>query len=213
MFANSFQSSPVENIFNESTQTINSHQNIIAGPNEHEYWWHSGGYKQPLEREEQGFPPQGNIGALVKQEALGQYKNCNHDPNNSIGGSPNCTSAFEPDYYTTNNTCGKDCFLESPEIFGDKHFGLIDKALQTSIHSLHAYENVRAGAAGQDTAGVYGEYEWIPKTNKQGTYVIPGYDKPYAQVGDWLSLPETQSLVDPAYGTNNDAPASAPSSR
>ena len=91
----------------------NLRQNIIAGPNPQQYWNHSPGIRAPMEREEGPFPVEGNIGELIRQEANNQYKNCTAP--NSIGGSPNCTDSFIPDYYTSTDTCGGECVLKSPE--------------------------------------------------------------------------------------------------
>lgn len=190
--------------------TINTKNFILSGPNPHEYWWHSPGAKQPLEREEGPFPPQGNIGMLVGQETSG-YRACN--PHNKIGGSPNCTGTFSADYYTPTDLCGDQCTLKEPEIYGDKNFGLVDGNLVTSIHSLDAYQNVRAASPGQRTNGAYGCYEWIPREVQKGDYCLPGYSKPYAQVGNWLELSENQSIVNPGWNPESpepSAPISAP---
>lgn len=199
-----FKLFPAETMFNKPA-TINTQNNIIAGPGPHEYWWHSPGFKQPMEREEQGFPPQGNIGELVRQEAIDQYKGCNHQM--LIGGSPNCTTNFIPDFYSTSNTCGANCVLKEPELFGDKDFGLKSDSLVTNIHSLHAYENVRAGAAGQDTNSAYSCYEWIPEQNTRGSSCVLEQPPQYLQVGDWSKLPQYANIV--SLG-GEQAPVSAP---
>ena len=172
----------------------NVKRNIIAGPQPHTYWNHSPGIRKPMEREEGPLPILGNIGELVRQEANDQYKSCDSNPKDLISGSPNCTTAFDPDYYTPTNTCGAECVLKAPESFGDKNFGLDTNYSQTSIHSIHAYENKRAGAAGQISAKPYGCYEWIPKQSEQGDQCILEQPGAYQTVGDWSSLPQFSNI-------------------
>ena len=196
MFDSQFNSFPAEARFN-IPQMDNTKHNIIAGPKSHQYWWHSPGIKQPMEREEQGFPIQGNIGSLVKQEALDNWSKCLQPNNESISGSPNCTNTFDPDFYTTRDTCGAACVMKAPESFGDKDFGLLPGAKETNIHGLHAYENIRAGSAGQGPSNAYGCFEWIPGQGQYGNKCILDYPAAYQTVGDWSKLPEFTNLVVP----------------
>ncbi len=162
----------------------NKTKNLISGPEPGDYWNHSGGLYTPLVREEGPFPVQGNIGALLKQEAYDNYSSC--DINSKIGGSPNCTGVFNKDIYTDVNTCGDSCFLSGPEIYGDQNFGLSNGA--ANVHGLHAYKNERAAADGQ-TAGPYGCYEFVPNLVKQDGVCKIDYSGYVAtQVGDWSKL-------------------------
>lgn len=201
----------------------NTQQNIIAGPNTKpweiqsnkqsmQYWNHSPPNQLPMEREEQPLPIQGNIGMLIKNEALNQYQNCtNQYP---ISGSPNCVDAFYPDTYTPTNTCGDNCRMKAPESFGDKDFGFPDGSQKyTNAHGIHAYQNIRAGAPGQSSQS--GCYEFIPRNTKSqhGTCL---YDPQqiYQTVGDWTKLKETSYLVHSSwndYGNNGYQPTVTPS--
>lgn len=182
--------------------TINTNKFLLSGPNPHQYWSHSPGAKQPLEREEGPFPIQGNIGMLVRQES-GGFQSCN--PHDKIGGSPNCSGSFAADYYTAYDACGSQCALSAPEMYGDKSFGLLDGHKVTNIHSLDSYENVRAASAGQSTNGAYGCGEWIPTYSHKGSNCLPGYNPPYAQVGNWLALSESRPIIMP--GEQEDEPS------
>ena len=142
--------------------TLNSRKNIIAGPNDGDYFFHSRGLEVPEYREEGPFPIQGNIGSLIKQEGISNYASCSN--NISIGGSPNCTGVFNKDIYTVDNTCGSNCKLGAPEAFGMQSFGMKDP--YTNIHGLHAYENIRAASEGKGPSDVYGCYEFVPNLSK-----------------------------------------------
>jgi hypothetical protein len=146
---------------------------------------------------------------IVRQEASG-FKACN--PYDKIGGSPNCSGSFNADYYTAYDACGSQCAIGAPEMYGDKSFGLVDGQKMTNIHSLDSYQNVRAGSAGQDTNGAYGCGQWIPSYTQKDDYCLPGYNPPYAQVGNWLNLAENKSLIMPG-DEQPQAPVSAPVSR
>jgi len=137
---------------------LNSKRNIISGPNQGDYWYHSSGLETPEYREEGPFPIQGNIGSLLKQE-VSNYAFCSN--NNSVGGGPNCTGVFNQDVYTTQDTCGENCTLKAPESFGIQSFGMT-KDKMTNIHGLHAYQNVRAAVEGRGPSSDYGCYEFVP---------------------------------------------------
>lgn len=194
-------SSVMNSLFQGPRQNIK--QNIISGPGPGEYWNHSPGLERPLTREEGPFPIQGNIGSLLAQESRNNYESCsNMLPN--IGGSPNCTNTFVPDYYTTQNTCGKNCILTYPESYGDKSFGLIEnnegKYEITNSHALHAYRNIRASTENTGPSKVYGCYEWIPKLKEtDGNSCMLDQYKEYQQVGDWTKLGENRELVNYTY--------------
>ena len=208
-----FKSYPTQALFNKPV-TINTKQNIIAGPNQGDYWFHSPSLQQPLEREEGPLPIQGNIGALIAHEARGSYSKCNKSDTALLGDSPNCTGSFVPDHYTQQNTCGAECVMKYPESIGDQSFGTKQGAPLTNIHSLHAYENVRAGSPGQNTVGgSYGCYSWIPSNAKQAETCVLAQPGPYQTVGDWSKLPQYQSIVTTGKGHNptEPAPTSMPS--
>jgi hypothetical protein len=190
--------SHISNALNEGP-TLNSRKNIIAGPNPGDYWNHSRGLERPEYREEAGFPIQGNIGSLLKQEGNGNYAMCGS--NVSIGGAPNCTGVFNSDYYTTANTCGDNCTIGAPEAFGIQSFGMDSKDKLTNIHGLHAYANVRAGIEGKGPSDQYGCYEWVPNLQKTtGNSCQLNYG-PWEQntVGDWTKLPQSSQIVDYTY--------------
>lgn len=142
---------------------INSRKNIIAGPKQGDYFFHSPGLEQPEYREEGPFPLQGNIGALLKQEGLNNYSSCSD--NLSIGGSPNCTGVFNGDIYTTQNTCSDNCVLRAPMSYGIQNFGMTSDPF-TNIHGLHAYQNIRAGSEGKGPSSNYSCYEFVPNMKK-----------------------------------------------
>lgn len=182
----------------------NTQRNIISGPltkpweiqgsqDSMQYWNHSPPGQTPMEREEQPLPIQGNIGMLLKNEALNQYQNCTHQY--PISGSPNCVDAFYPDHYTPTDTCGENCKYKAPESYGDKDFGFPPNSNKfTNAHGLHAYQNIRAGASGQ--ASKSGCYEFIPNVSptQHGTCTINPKQK-YTTVGDWTKLKEFSHLV------------------
>ena len=175
-----------------SGPVLNVRNNIIAGPGPHDYFFHSPGSKIPEVNEEGAWPPQGNIGSLVRQEAF-DYKYCNTGTPGipDVGLSPNCTSAFIPDSYTTKDTCGLNCVTKYPESFGDKDFGFPkDMPYYNKVsnaHQVHVYSNLRAGAPGQ--TAMTGCIESVPNVtpNSQGTCELnpnPVYD----QVPVWYKL-------------------------
>jgi hypothetical protein len=197
----------------------NIKQNILAGPNVtpwkgtttqsmNRFWNHSPGSRAPMVPEEQGFPIYGNVGELVKQEAVNQFQKCSRD--NPIGGSNNCTakSAFIPDYYTPKDTCGKECVLSQPEAFGDKDFGFPEGSPKyTNIHGIHAYENIRAGSAGQGPSQNFACFEHIPSLGKgPGDTCYLQQPAPYAQVGVWSDLPEFNNIVHSSFNPNPQIP-------
>lgn len=177
---------------------LNSRKNIIAGPNPSSYWYHSRGLEVPEYREEGPFPIQGNIGALLKQEGNNNYASCTN--NISIGGAPNCTGVFNPDIYTTSNTCGDNCLLGAPEAFGMMDFGMGSDKL-TNIHGLHAYQNKRAGVEGRGPSQEYGCYEWVPNlTPTSGNSCQLNYfDFEQNTVGDWTRLPANKGITNYTY--------------
>jgi hypothetical protein len=191
-------------------EEINTQNNIIAGPQTKpwkiqnikqsmQYWNHSPGNKMPMEREEQPLPIQGNIGFLIKNEALNQYKKCSNDY--PISGSPNCADAFYPDMFTPTDTCGNNCKMNAPESFGDKDFGFEQNSNKfTNAHGIHAYQNIRAGAAGQSSQS--GCYEFIPNTSKSlhGTCTLNTRPS-YQTVGDWTKLQEFGHLVSSSWNS------------
>lgn len=179
MFMNALSSGP----------QMNSLSNIVSGPNSGDYWNHSSGLEKPDRREEGPFPIQGNIGSLLKQEANQNYAFCSTSIP-FIGGSPNCTAAssFKSDIYTSSDTCGSNCELKYPESFGGKNFGLVEDALTTNSHGLHAYKNVRASAEGSGPSDVYGCYEWTPRLTQKGNSCVLDQYPAYQQVGDWTKL-------------------------
>jgi hypothetical protein len=167
-------------------ENINTMNNIISGPMERNYWNHSPNLKKPLVKEEGPLPILGNIGELIKMEAISNFKNCSEDQ--LIGGSPNCSGTFVPDYFTKYDKCGKECELKNPEIFGDKNFGLINNKI-TDSHGIHAYDNIRANAEGQTPSETYGCYEFVPNLSKndKGSCKI-NIPVEYQQVGNWLPM-------------------------
>jgi hypothetical protein len=188
----------------------NQTSNIIAGPNTKPwnsglmYFSHSPGDSQPLMREEGPLPVQGNIGQLVKDE-YNSYNKCGSgiSKNFNISGSKNCTSAFYADTFTTEDTCGDNCMLSSPESFGGKDFGFDvgDKMKYTNSHGLHAYQNIRAGAEGQSSNS--GCYEFIPGMASDSTGTCMLDPKPvYQQVGDWTKLKENKSIISSSFNNS-----------
>lgn len=187
-------------------EMINTQQNIIAGPNTDPtkpgmmYWNHSPGTKMPQVREEQPLPIQGNIGMLIKNEAINQYKGCfsNISSQNDISGSPNCTPAFYPDNVTLKDTCGDNCIMSSPESFGDKDFGFTTEDKYTNAHGIHAFKNVRAGAEGQSAQS--GCYESIPRSGISSDDTCNmDQDPKYTQVGEWNKLPQFKNMVSSSF--------------
>ena len=161
-------------------------KNIISGPRMGDYWFHSPGLEVPEVREEGPFPIQGNIGSLLKQEAMGNYAMCTR--NNEVSGSPNCTGVFVPDIYTQNNTCGEHCKLKGPESYGIQNFGFINNTF-TDMHGLHAYKNVRAGSEGKTPSNEYGCYEFVPGlVAKDNTCKIDYSTFESNTVGNWTAL-------------------------
>lgn len=169
----------------------NEKSNIIAGPNtspqidKMQYWNHSPGLKKPVEREEQPFPIQGNIGSLIRVEANSNWAECGGKYD--ISGSPNCTGNFVADPFTLSNTCGDQCVVGAPESFGDQDFGFQENSDKfTNSHGLHAYQNVRAGAEGQ--MAKTGCYEFVPGIGAKNGVCAPDANPVYTQVGDWTKL-------------------------
>jgi len=177
---------------------LNSRKNIIAGPNQGDYWNHSRGLEVPEYREEGPFPVQGNIGALLKQEGNSNWASCIN--NISIGGAPNCTGVFNPDVYTTSDTCGTNCTIGVPEAFGMMDFGMGDDKL-TNIHGLHAYQNVRAGVEGKGPSSEYGCYEWVPNLKKTSgnSCELDYFNFESNTVGSWTKLPQNREIVNYTY--------------
>lgn len=184
---------------------LNVRSNIIAGPGDKDYWYHSPGAQVPMIIPEEGpFPVQGNIGSLLK---LGpSFSSCEGPVNGSnpnIGSSPNCTGVFIPDTYTVEDTCGSQCKMKYPESYGLKDFGFgagtnPDNKI-TNAHQIHAFQNLRAGMAGQmDNNGCY---EWIPRlTPNASTGACELNQKPvYSQVGPWNKLKRYSNIQDVKY--------------
>jgi len=179
--------------------TLNSRKNIIAGPNPGDYWNHSRGLERPEYREQGPFPPSGNIGSLLKQEQNGNYAMCGN--NVSIGGAPNCTGVFNADFYTTSNTCGENCTIGVPESFGIQSFGMENKDKMTNSHTLHAYQNVRAGVEGKGPSDQYGCVEWVPNLKKTSGNSCELNYSPFevSTVGNFTSLPSWQNFASYTY--------------
>jgi len=182
LYMNSLGSSPM----------MNSKTNIIAGPSPRDYWNHSPGAEKPLVQEDGPFPVQGNIGSLIAQETV-NYTDCTMGPN--IGSGPNCSGAFVPDMYTKKDTCGDSCVLKYPESYGVKDFGFPEGSNKlTDAHQVHAFDNIRAGMAGQSSAS--GCYEWIPALEPNPTTgkCEMKQNIVYSQVGNWNFLPMYSQL-------------------
>lgn len=174
--------------------TLNSRKNIISGPNSGDYWNHSRGLERPEIREEGPWPLTGNIGSLLKQEQNNNYSMCN--TNVSIGGGPNCTGVFNSDPYTTQNTCGENCVIQAPEAFGMQSFGMGNDKL-TNTHSLHAYQNMRAGVEGKGPSDQLGCVEWIPALKKTSGNSCELNYSPFESntTGDFTSLPSWKKFA------------------
>jgi hypothetical protein len=181
-----------------TSDSINTRQNIIAGPGPHEYYFHSPGAQTPMVNEEGPFPVQGNIGALVAQEAI-NYAGCINGPY-----GPNCTGAFEKDIYTTSDTCGSSCVLKEPENYGLQDFGfpkdLPSSQKITNAHQLHSYQNLRAGNVGQSSLS--GCQEFIPNIspNNSGACIM-NQNPIFSQVGEWNKLPIYKNIVYASFRT------------
>lgn len=179
----------------------NALNNVISGPGNKEYWNHSSGLKRPIYPEEGPFPVQGNIGSLIKNENTG-FGQCSLEV--KISGSPNCTTAFHQDAYTTTNTCGENCIMKYPESFGDKDFGFPQnfnwKQKVTNAHQIHALSNIRAAFPGQYAN--LGVYEWIPSfsVNKATDTAILDVDT--TSVGNFLKLPQFSNLMYSTFNAN-----------
>lgn len=177
--------------------TINTRANIIAGPNQKDYWNHSQGVTAPLEREEGPFPIQGNIGSLLRLEEPNRVLCDSSQPD--ISGSPNCVGIFTPDMYTQVDTCGENCLLRGPEAWGDQSFGLTGSNPYTNAHGLHAYTNERAGAEGQD--GSRGCYSFVPRISQTsngpgGNPICVSDPLPqYESVPNWGKLTQFRNLT------------------
>jgi len=180
-----------------SGSRLNTKQNIIAGPNSQDYWYHSAGAERAEIKEESAFPIQGNIGSLVSAEAS-NYTGCSLTTPN-IGSGPNCSGTFTPDIYTKTNTCGEQCNLQYPESYGLKQFGFPDGTKRsdmiTNAHQIHSYQNIRAGTAGEDNSN--GCYEYIPalKSDPVNGTCYQQTQQVYSQVGQWEQLPMYSNLV------------------
>lgn len=185
----------VQNSLSDSPN-YNVRQNILAGPGARQYWNHSPNLEQALVPEEGPQPLQGNIGAVLSNDP--KYILCQNDLP-SVGGSPNCTSAFVPDIYTVENSCGAQCDLRYPESYGEKSFGFPDdmswKDKISNAHQVHAYKNLRAAAEGQGP-GSQGPIEWIPAVGiDESTNTAVMYPNPaYQMVGNWSNLKQYQNL-------------------
>lgn len=201
MTFNAFNVFPSQSNFHQPN-IPNTQKNIIDGPESHTYWNHSPPNQKPMVREEQPLPIQGNIGMLIKNESLNQYQNCtNQYP---ISGSPNCADTFYPDTFTPTNTCGENCKMNAPESFGDKDFGFPPNSNKfTNAHGLHAYQNIRAGDAGQSSQT--GCYEFIPHNSKSPHNTCTTNPKPlYQTVGDWTKLKVNNYLVTSSWNDYGD---------
>jgi hypothetical protein len=181
---------------------LNSRKNIISGPEPNQYWSHSGGAETPLYNEQGPFPVQGNVGSLLKQEAINNYASCSLGTPDIVG-SPNCVGVFNGDAYTTQNTCGSECQLKYPESYGEKDFGFNQdmpaEQKITNAHQVQAYTNIRGGMAGQMSN--LGCNQYIPNlsANPQ-TGACEMYQNPvYEQVGSWNKLPMYSNLQNVKY--------------
>lgn len=191
-----------------SQPQMNSQKNILSGPLNNQYWNHSAGLTAPMTREEGPWPILGNVGSLLKQEVY-NYDNCSTSLPD-VGGSPNCTarSAFVPDIYTYNDSCGDNCELKYPEAYGDQSFGMIKdnsgNYILTNSHNLHAYDNIRAITEGKGPVDAYGCMEWIPNLSPtaDGSCAM-NPPKAYQQVGDWTKLSQNKSLVNYSFKSMN----------
>jgi len=188
------QGLPAYNLINGALgqgPSMNTRQNIITGPGPKQYWNHSPGLERADYSEEGPFPIMGNIGALITQESS-NYSNCSN--NISVSSGPNCSSAFIPDIYTENNTCGENCEMSAPEAFGGKSFGMINGNYANPPHGLHAYKNIRSAAEGQDSNG-YGCYESIPNLKKTGNTCELDYKFEANTVGDFTRLDSWKKFI------------------
>jgi hypothetical protein len=185
----------------DSAPKMNTKSNIIAGPGPRDFWFHSPGAQRPLVNEDGPFPVQGNIGSLLKQEP--DYTACSQKGSNEpdapdIGSGPNCTGVFKADMFTTSDTCGSACKLSYPESYGLKDFGFPEDMPSSqkisNAHQVHAYQNIRAGMAGQ--MGNTGCYEWLPTASVNPvTGACEMTQNPvYSQVGNWNFLPVYSGL-------------------
>jgi hypothetical protein len=182
--------------------TLNSRNNIIAGPEFMDYWNHTPGFEKALIKSEAAFPMQGAIGNLVANQG-NDFKSCGTSSNGQaipdIGSSPNCSGSFKPDMYQLKDTCGEECFLKYPQSFGDKSFGFDPKApWQSKVsdsHQIHAYKNMRAAMPGQGPSSV-GPYEWLPRASKNPptNSIVMNPEPVYDQVGNFLNLPQYSNL-------------------
>lgn len=184
--------------------TMNTKSNIISGPNPMSYWNHSPGFEKPEVREEGPLPIQGNVGALLANEATNNYALCSPSVDGQtipeIGSSPNCSGYFKPDLYTLEDTCGAECQLKYPESYGEKDFGFPDNMPWnkkiTNAHQVHAYQNIRAANPGQGPSKELGCYEWIPNvsSDKEAGTCVLDQEPVYDQVGAWNKLPMYANL-------------------
>lgn len=183
-----------------SAAATNNRQNIISGPGLANWFHYDSLGAAPMIREEGAFPPQGNIGELVKNESY-NYGQCGVSAGvPAVGGSPNCTPAFYQDIYTVADTCGANCQLKNPESYGEKDFGFdgLDPAQKiTNAHQIHEYQNQRASGIGQGPTGLFTPLEYIPRitTSPQTNVGVYNPQEIYGQVGPWYQLPENADLV------------------
>lgn len=182
----------------EYSPIVNARKNIISGPRPKDYWFHSSGQEMPEIREEGPFPIQGNIGSLLKQEAINNYASCSNKT--SIGGAPNCTGVFDKDIYSESNTCGENCSITGPESYGIQNFGIKNESM-TNMHGLHSYDNIRAGSEGKGPANIYGCYESIPslKVGDNGACVTDYSKYEGNTVGDFTKLESWQKFAGYSY--------------
>lgn len=189
--------------FNDSYPLLNNQQYIIAGPGSRDYFNHSPGFKQALTQPGGSLGVVGNIGSLLTNDPY--YKDCTTDLNvaPNITSSPNCTVAFKPDVYTTQNTCGDQCITKYPESYGQKDFGFPENFKWqdkfTNSYSLHSYQNQRASHVGNGPAEPLGALEFIPRNGIFGTgFSSTGFmdpQKEYQQVGNFLELDQFKNLA------------------
>jgi hypothetical protein len=176
-----------------SAPDLNTRQNIISGPGIYDNWNHSPGYERPEVREQGPWPPQGNIGSLLLEEASNNFQNCSTGP--SIGSGPNCTNTFYPNIFQTKNNC-TNCALSYPASYGDKDFGQESSSVvPNDSHILRTYENKRVGSMG--TPSDNGCMDWIPRVKASDGFCTLDQYKEYRTVGAWDKTPEFKNITSP----------------
>ena len=156
--------------------------------------------------EEGALPVLGNVGILIRDGVTDV---------NSFSRTRMAPESFRSDHYTQSNTCGNNCVMTEPEIYGDKDFGfdtttyfegnkqrsLNTGPKYTNAHGLNAFKNIRAGADGQSDQS--GCYNFIPNISAgtNGACVM-NPDPKYEQVKNWSLLGEYKNLVKTSFDKN-----------